>query len=337
MCKTDIINFISIIIPSRNEERFIGKCLNSIIANDYPKAMLEVLVVDGMSEDTTMDVVRKYHEKYPWIKLLDNHKRITPAAFNRGIEFAKGDIIMILGAHSTIEKDYISKCARYLNENDADNVGGIWKILPQNNTLVAESIAHTLSSPFGVGNAYYRIGSNKPRYVDTVWGGCYKKKVFDKIGLFNEELTRGQDIDLNLRLKRGGGKILLFPDIVSYYYARSTLKALAGNSFWNGFWVIYSTKFAKTPFSFRHLVPLFFILASLGSLFLSRIYTPFIYLFTFVLGLYLIINILFSFRISLANKLRLFPALIISFFTLHFWYGVGSIWGLIKLLVSKRL
>ncbi len=328
---------ISIIIPCRNEEKFIDKCLNSIIANDYSKDNLEVLVVDGMSEDATRRIVETYSQSYPFIRHLDNPKKITPVALNIGLKHAKGEIIMRMDAHTTYEKYYIAKCVKYLCENNADNVGGVWKILPQNNSSIAESIAHVLSSSFGVGNAYYRIGSKKPKYVDTVPFGCYKKEVFDAIGLFNEELARSQDIEFNLRLKKWGGKIMLFPDIVSYYYARSTLKALAKNSFWNGFWVIYSAKFAKIPFSFRHLVPLFFVSLVLGSLFLSRVYTPFIYLFTFILSLYLIINILFSFRISLTNKLRLFPALVISFFTLHFWYGVGSIWGLIKLLVSKRL
>jgi GT2 family glycosyltransferase len=102
--------------------------------------------------------------------------------------------------------------------------------------------------------------------VDTVPFGCYRRDIFDRVGLYNEHLVRNQDIELNLRLKNAGGKIILVPDIVSYYHARTTLTALAKNNFWNGYWVVYSMKFAKLPFSFRHLIPFAFVLSLLGSL-----------------------------------------------------------------------
>jgi len=325
-------SFISIIIPCRNEEEYIGKCLNSIITQDYPKDELEVLVVDGMSEDRTKEIVKEYTQKYPFIKLLDNPKKIVPTALNIGIKEAKGGMIMRMDAHTTYKKDYVSKCVKYLNEHNVDNIGGIWVTVLGSNTIVSKAITMILSSPFGVGDATYRIGSKKPRFVDTVPFGCYKREVFNRIGLFNENLVRNQDIEFNLRLKKASGKILLVPDIVSYYHARSTLRALAKNNFQNGFWVIYGNKFAKMPFSLRHLVPFFFVLSLIGSLVLSLFYKPFIYLFCLIFGLYLIANIFFSFKISLKNGLKYFPFLILSFVTLHFSYGFGSLWGLPKML-----
>lgn len=217
---------VSIIIPCRNEEKFIGKCLDSIIAQDYPIDNLEVLVVDGMSEDNTRKIVKNYIQKYSFVKLLENPQKIVPTALNIGIKNAKGDIFIIMGAHSIYEKDYIFKCVKYLHAYDVDNVGGIGITLPGDNTIIAKSIALALSHPFGVGNAYFRIGSKEPRYVDTVPFGCYKREVFDRIGLFDEDLVRNQDDEFNLRLIKNGGKILLGPDIISYYYARDSIHKL---------------------------------------------------------------------------------------------------------------
>jgi glycosyltransferase involved in cell wall biosynthesis len=330
------MKMVSIIIPCRNEEKYIGKCLDSIIAQDYPNDKLEVLIVDGMSEDRTREIVTKRSKKHLFIVLLDNFLKIVPPALNIGIKQARGDIIIRMDAHSIYEKDYISKCVRCLKEYNADNIGGVCVTVPGGNATVSEAIAIVLSSAFGVGNAYFRTGLKEPRYVDTVPFGCYKKKVFEKIGLFNENLVRNQDIEFNLRLKKAGGKILLAPDIVSYYHARSTLSALAKNNFLNGLWVIYSTRFAKMPFSLRHLIPFFFVMSLAGSLILSLFYDLFIYLFTFIIGLYSIVNVFFSIKLSLKNGLKYFPALIFSFFTLHFSYGLGSIWGLVKLLMPEK-
>ncbi len=235
-----------------------------------------------------------------------------------------------MDAHNTYEKDYISKCVRNLKDFNADNVGGVWITEPGADTIVAKSIALALCHPFGVGNAYFRIGLKEPKEVDTVPFGTYHKRIFDKIGMFNEHLVRNQDIELNLRLKKSGGKILLLPDIISYYHARSTLKALAINNFWNGFWVIYSTNFADMPFSVRHLIPFFFVLALIFSFILSLFSQFFFYLLSFITGLYCMVAIIFSLKISLRNDLRYFPFLFAVFSTLHCSYGLGSIWGTIR-------
>lgn len=324
--------FISIIIPCRNEEMFIGKCLDSVLLNDYQREKLELFVVDGMSDDRTQEIVERYCEKYPFIKLLKNNKRIVPAALNIGIRNAKGQVIMRLDAHNSYEKNYISQCASYLQEYAADNVGGRWITLPGNNTLIAKSISQVLSSPFGVGNALFRIGSKMPKYVDTVPFGCYRRDVFEKIGLFNEHLVRNQDIEFNLRLKKSGGKILLVPNIVSYYHARSDLKALFKQNFWNGFWVIYSNKFARLPFSIRHLVPFAFVFSLISSFGVSFFCKPFTYLFFLITGLYMITNMVFSFSIALQKGLKYFPFLLTSFLILHISYGLGSLWGIMKIL-----
>ena len=305
--------FVSIIIPCRNEERFIGKCLDSIIAQDYTKDKIEILVVDGMSTDNTRGTLKDYIQKNPCVKILDNSKKVTPVAMNMGIKAACGDYILILSSHSHIDPNFVGRNIKNIIENEVDCVGGVMMTLPANDTILAQSIAIALSHPFGVGNAYFRIGSKEPKYVDTVPFGCYKKNVFDKIGLFNEGLIRNQDIEFNLRLKNANGKILLMPDIVSYYHARDSLKSLFIQNFWNGFWVIYSTKFAKVPFSMRHLIPCVFVSSLIGSASLSILSKYLLYLFVLISGSYLASNLFFSFRVSLQKRLRYFFPLSRSF------------------------
>ncbi|OAA26589.1 glycosyl transferase [Kosmotoga arenicorallina S304] len=327
--------FVSVIIPARNEEKFIARCLESFLKQDYPQHLIEIVIVDGMSEDNTEKIVSKFISKHPNIKLLKNEKRITPVALNIGIKNAKGDYILFSGAHSEIPPDYVSRCVKYLEEYEADNVGGVVITKPRENTTKGKVIVELLSHPFGVGGSKFRTGVNKPTNVDTVPFGCYRREAFEKIGLFNEHLIRNQDIELNLRLKRAGGKIMLFPDISLTYYARSTFKELWKNNFGNGFWVVYADKFSKLPFSLRHLVPFFFVLfLSIGSILsFFSFYTREVFLA--ILSLYMILDFVFS--LSIAKKLKSLKAFFLSFFgflSLHVSYGLGSVVGFLFVLFS---
>jgi len=329
------ITLVSVIIPCINEERYIGKCLDSLVSQDYPKEKMEVFVVDGMSEDRTREVINKYVEKYSFFKLLDNPKKFTPFALNTGIRNSKGEIIIRMDAYATYIKDYISKCVKYSKEYGADNIGGTVKIIPKTNTLIAKTIALSLSNPFGVGNAYYKSGySGQPKWVDTVFGGCYKRGIFAKIGLFNENLVRSQDMEFNLRLKRAGGKILLVPDIVSYYYPKSNLKDFFLHNIKDGIWAIYPLKFVKMPFKLRHYIPLIFVSGLLGTGLLAIFFPTFFWLFLIAVGLYFLANIYFSIQIIGKEKdIRFLFLMPLAFATRHIGYGLGSVWGLIKLII----
>jgi cellulose synthase/poly-beta-1,6-N-acetylglucosamine synthase-like glycosyltransferase len=325
---------VSVIVPCRNEGAFIGRCLDSVLANDYPAQRLEILVVDGMSTDGSKELLQSCAEKFPHIKILENEKKVTPLAFNLGIRHATGQVVMILGAHSTCAKDYISKCVRYLDEYNADNVGGIMKTLPRKPGLVGEAITTCLSHPFGVGGSYFRIHTDKPRWVDTVFGGCYRREVFQKIGLFNEHLTGSQDIEFNLRLKKAGGKTLLAPDIVSYYYARSDLKSFWRHNFRNGVWAVLPFLYSPVmPVRWRHLVPLAFVLGLLGSAVFALVVRSGWYVLACIVGAYAIAA--FASALHVAVKKRGFQYLLIMpvvFASLHLGYGLGSVWGLTKAL-----
>ncbi len=325
---------VSIIIPCRNEEKFIQKVIKSIVNQVYPKDKLEVFFIDGLSEDRTVKIIKKYSKKYPFIKLLVNPHKHVSQAMNLGIKNATGDIIIRMDAHSEYPKNYIKDLVYWLEKLNADNVGGICTTTPSDNTLKAQAICFSLSHFFGVGNSLFRIVKNLkvPIEVDTVPFGCYRKDIFDRIGLYDERLTRNQDIELNKRLKNSGGKIYLVPNIKVKYYARNSWKKLWKNSFENGRWVILTAALTKdfSSLSLRHFVPLFFILYLVA--------VPLTIKFSIVsllpLLFYSLILISVSFNIALKNnKLSLFPYLCMSFIILHISYGLGSFKALIGIIM----
>jgi len=327
------LTFTSVIIPCRNEETFIGRCLDSIITNDYSKEKLEVLVVDGMSEDRTREVVVGYAQQYPFIRLIDNPKKITPTGLNLGIKSAKGNIIIWMSGHNHYEKDYISRSVENLIKYSADNVGGVMKTLPRSDSFIGRAIVASLSHRFGVGNSYFRVHTDEPKWVDTVFGGCYRKDVFDRVGLFNEKLVRGQDMEFNLRLKKAGGKTLLVPDIVSYYYARSDLKSFWKHNWANGVWAVLPFLYSPImPVSWRHLVPLIFVTALIGSAVSGFLLPPFFWFFWVILGSYVLASLTVSLQIAFQKRdVKYFAVMPFIFGILHFGYGLGSLLGVFKI------
>lgn len=333
---TESKTIVSVIIPCRNEEKYIAKCLDSIINNDYPQNALEVLVVDGMSDDMTREIIRQYVDDYSWIKLLDNPKKIVPTAMNIGIKDATGNIIVRMDAHNIYDKSYISKCVKYLNDYNADNVGGIWITMPGDNTLIARSIALALSHPFGIGNAYYRIGLKEPKFVDTVPFGCYKREIFDMVGLFDEGMIRNEDDEFNNRLIRNGRRILLAPDIISYYYARDTLAKLWKTYFQYGYFKPLVAKKSGMILTWRQLIPVLFVGSLIPAFILSFFSKSFLFLFLLISCSYLITNIGISLSMALEKGLRHIFYLPIVFSTLHFSYGYGSLLGIWSFILSKK-
>ena len=328
--------FVSIIIPCRNEEKFISQCLDSLINQDYPKDKLEILVIDGASTDRTKDVISSYTQKYKFIKLFENSRKTTPISMNIGIKNALGEIVTKTDAHTIYPQNYVSKSIKYLSEYKTACVGGIAKAMPKTNSLSAKAISLILSSRFGSGSSF-RTGVKKPQWADTAFGCFYKKEVFKKIGLYNENLIRSQDMEFNLRLKKAGGKILLVPEIVTRYYPKSTLKEFFKHNFTDGIWAFYPLKFKVPLFKLRHLLPFFFILTLLVSGFISIFFKPFFFIFLSILGLYLIASLFFSFSIAIREKnLGLFFVLPLAFACRHFGYGLGSIFGFVKILLPIK-
>lgn len=328
------VPFVTLVVACRNEERYIKRCLDSLVAQDYPKDRMEIFVVDGMSGDRTSVVAAEYALAHPHITILQNSRLITPCAFNIGIRKAKGDYVFFMGAHAMYQSNYVSLCVRNAESSGADNVGGMLNTMSSVDSPQAKAIALTLSHPFGAGNARFRVGSAKPEWVDTVFGGCYRRDVFERVGLFNEHLVRSQDMEFNTRLKNAGGKILLVPDIVTTYYPKATLGEFFTHNVSDGIWAIYPLRFVKTSFSLRHYIPLAFVSYLVGSALLGIFFKPFFVLFLAGLFFYLAVSFVVSYAIAKKERdIRLLFLMPAAFACRHVGCGLGSLYGVIILFV----
>lgn len=325
---------ISVICPIYNEEKYIAKCIDSILAQDYPKDNLEVIFVDGMSTDKTREILASYTEKYPFIKLFDNPARIVPPAMNIGIRRALGEIIIRLDAHAIYPANYFSELTKYLVELDADNVGGICRTLPVNDSVKCRSIASVLSSRFGMGNSYFRIGSDSIKQVDTVPFGCFRRKLFDRIGYFDEELVRNQDDEFNGRIVKNGGKIYLIPSIVIDYYARDTLAKVYRMFYQYGLFKPLVNKKLGSPATIRQFVPLCFTLGLILGPLTFFISPVFAWIYSLVLLCYAGLAAFFSLKSATCFSQWLLQIWV--YFVVHFAYGWGYINGVINLILKRN-
>lgn len=325
---------ISIVIPCRNEERFIARCIDSLLAQDHPDT--EIFIVDGMSTDKTREIVHSYHAKDDRVRLLDNPGKTTQFGMNVGAKAATGEYVMIGGAHATYAPNHISKCLHYMKEYGADCAGGMVDTLPAKNTLPARAIALALRSRLGAGGSDFRTGAKKPVFADAVFGILIKRELFHKVGYFNEKMTRSQDIEFNKRLIAHGAKILLVPEVKVPYYPKPTYAEFWQHNLADGAWAIIPWKYGANVAGVRHLIPLAFVLSLGASLILGTIYPLFRLLFFVVIDIYFIVTLWYSFAIGIENRaIALIPHLFIAFLIRHFGYGIGSLIGFWKLIASK--
>ena len=324
---------LSVICPIYNEEKHIAACLDSILRQDFPKEELEVLLVDGMSTDRTREIVQQYTEQYPFIFLLDNPKRIVPTGLNIAIRVAKGDVIIRLDAHAIYPDNYFSVLVDKLYALNADNVGGLCRTLPAKETPVCEAIAAALSSPFGMGDSHFRIGTNKEMQVDTVPFGCFRREVFDKIGYFDEELVRNQDDEFNGRIIKFGGHIYLIPSVVIDYYGRDSIGKVSKMFYQYGLFKPLVNKKLGNPASVRQFFPFFFVLGLMIGFVLSFVHKLFLILYVAVLALYILLSAYFSIR--QVKGLKRIVLLMVTFLVIHVSYGWGYLRGMINLLLKK--
>ena len=323
---------VSIVIPARNEARHIARCLDSILSQDYPRGLTEVLVVDGMSSDRTRDIVRGYCERHPRVKLVDNPNRTAPSGVNIGIRAATGEILMRADAHSEYPSDYARRCVELLVSTGAANAGGRIIPVPNGTGVWARPIARLQAHRFGVGNGAFRTRAT-PGFVDTVPFGTFRREIFDEIGFFDERLTRNQDNELNARLVRAGYKIAYDPGIRIDYKNKETLSELSSYAFNSGMWNVYTQKLHPHAFQARRFVPALFVLylftlAAAGVLpaALRRVYA-------LPLAAYALLCAVSAAdrRFSAIENLRM----AVVFCAHHVSYGFGTAYGAVNLLTGR--
>ena len=297
----------------------------------YSGQEIEILFADGMSDDGTREIIEGHIQNNGNIQLIDNPEKIVSTGFNLALNESKGDIIIRVDGHCGIAPDYIQKCLECLEKINADCVGGATEHVASG--LVGKSIKLAQSSFFGVGGVSFRKNVEKGQYVDTLAFGAYKRKVFDQLGGYDEELVRNQDDEFNFRLIQNDGKIWLDPSIKSTYTQRNSFMGLFKQYFQYGFYKVRLMQKRRGIASWRHLVPGLFVLGLLTSLsiFLFNgnnipILSLCIPYFSFSL-----FGTIFE-LIKTPSNLISVMMLPITFFILHISYGLGFLMGFIYFL-----
>ena len=323
---------VSVVVPCRNEERYIKDFMDSLILQDYGISKMEIFIVDGMSSDKTVQVVNEYKKLYSSIFLLHNEKQLVSSSLNLAISQAKGDLIIRMDVHCIYPYNYISTLLKYSYLDGVENVGCQLQTCSKSGTCTSKSISLALASYIGVGNSLFRTGVSKPKYVDTVPFGCFHKSIFDRIGNFDIDLVRNQDDEFNGRIIKNGGKILLIPDISVIYFQREDVYSLFKMYFQYGYYKKLVNIKLKRLTNIRQLVPLFFVVFLISTipflLFDLLFLNPF---YIFVIILYLLLIAIESVRLSFKNRsLKMFYNLLGIFFIIHFSYGLGYFLSYIK-------
>ena len=299
---------------------------------------MEVFIMDGESDDNTAQIVKSLTAEYPGLTLLSNPKKIVPTALNIGIKASKGEVIVRMDAHCSYPQNYLTYLVENLFAMKADNVGVAMIAHPRNNSITAVAIAEAISCKFGIGDSYHRTGLSKAIEIDSVPFGCYPRSVFEKYGLFDEELIRNQDDEFNSRIVSRGGKICLLPDIEIKYFARDSFSKIFRMFYYYGFFKPLVNKKVGKAATLRQVVPPAFVLSLLvgivllafskflGSAFLSLVMIP-----------YMIVNIAFSLKIALKTKrFTLFFVLLFTFLGIHISYGIGYLRGYFRFVIRNK-
>lgn len=333
---------ISVIVPARNEEEYIEECIESLLLGNEPLDAIEILIVDGRSDDRTRDIVSRFEVKYPQtVRLIENPNHTVPYARNIGIEEARGEFIAFADAHARYPSGYALALVEAMRSNpEASNVGFLLKTLPASDTLEAQGIAVAMSHMFGVGDSLSRIGVKKPTWVDSVFGGCFKRDVFEEIGKYDEELIRNQDDELNHRLLKNNGRILLLPNLSVEYFARPTIMKLGRMLYQYGYFKPLTMRKLGRPMTLRQLAPfgLFCILTLLLVLSMLTKHIWAISAFAGLCCLYLAAAGVAAVDGSIRSPygFRIIPSLFASFLTMHASYAWGFARGIWDFILFNR-
>ena len=323
---------LSVIIPCRNELINIEECIQAIYQNDLDiNVQLNIIVVDGMSEDGTRSLLEQLKLKNSNLYIIDNIGQVTPLAFNLGIKFLKSDFYQIVGARQILSSNYLQKAINVLIKNSSVScVGGAVKNVFIN--YKSEMIGKAMSTIFGMGLGNFRTLS-KSDFTDTVGTPMYPSYIFEEIGYFDEELIRNQDDDFNYRVIKSGGKIWFESDISLKYYVRGDFKGLFRQFFQYGYWKVFVNKKHKAVTTFRQLIPPLFVLLTIAFPFWKVI--PFVGIIAVIgIPLYFILGILFATKKS--KKIKDLLYIFISFPIIHYSYGLGYLLGIVNFLIMNN-
>ena len=317
---------VTILIPCYNEEKFISRCLDSLV-DDYVQTRCEILILDGMSTDKTSTIIQEYQDKYDNIFFFANRGKKQAYGLNLGLEKANGSIIVRIDSHSIYPKNYVRDCVELLKKTGASNVGGA--MLPRGMNFIQKIIADAMTHPIGVGDAKFHLG-NYNGYVDTVYLGTFWREVFERVGMFDTNAHPNEDSELNIRILKNGKKIFIDRSIKVSYYPRDSIRKLVKQYFWYGRGRCYTIKKHKKITSIRQLAPPALIIALMTSLALTPLHILFlVFPFSYFLTLFFI-----SFYRYKMEEQRLKKSLLLAliFSVMHLAWGTGFLAKLLNII-----
>jgi GT2 family glycosyltransferase len=288
-----------------------------------------VLIADGMSTDNTREFILRLIESTDVpVKIIDNSGKIVPTGFNAALREARGEIIVRVDGHCEIAPDYVSQCVKHLLDEDIAGVGGPIDTVSQNH--IGETIAVAMSSVFGVGGSAFRTIKDKAVFADTIAFPAYKRDVFQRVGQFDEELVRNQDDEYNYRLRAHGYKLLLTPTIKSRYYSRGALSKLWKQYYQYGLYKVRVMQKHPRQMRPRQFAPALLVFSFAIGVGLSRFSKVIRRLWLALIAVYTCGNMIASFVTARRAGWKHLGLLPIVYATLHFSYGTGFLFGLVK-------
>jgi succinoglycan biosynthesis protein ExoA len=326
------VSFVSIIVPCYNEQATIRLLLESVYLQTYPRQAMEVIIADGGSTDQTLREISEFKRSHPdlRVEVVNNPARIIPAGLNRAVKAAHGEIIVRLDGHSMPDPDYVALCVDALQQGLGDNVGGVWKIRPRDQSWQSRSIATAAAHPLGVGDAHYRVGK-RPQKVDTVPFGAFRKSILNRIGFFDETLLTNEDYEFNTRLRLAGGVIWLDPKIRTVYFPPGSFAALARQYWRYGYWKARMLRRYPESIRWRQVLPPAFVL-SLVFLGVLGIWSSLArWVFLFQVSVYILVLFLTAVQAWLKKRdMMLFIGLPLAVAIMHLSWGTAFIWSLLR-------
>jgi len=255
MERADAAPFVTVVIPVRNEAGFIRDLLRGVYAQDYPADRFEVIVADGMSTDGTREILTALQAEHPLV-VIENPAGIVSTGLNLAVARSRGDVIVRIDGHALIAPDFLRQNVALLAEHpEAWSVGG--PIRHAAATTFGRAIGLAMSQPMGVGSALHRY----PEYEGYVEGAQFpaiRRWVFDRIGMFDEQLVRNQDDEFNYRIRRAGGKVYVSPRVRYSYFVRERMHQLFRQYFQYAFWRIPVIEKHRRPTALRQVAPTLF-------------------------------------------------------------------------------
>lgn len=326
---------VSYVMPVLNEVTHVRAAVESLLNQDY-QGPFEVALALGPSIDGTTELVEDMARVDPRIRVIPNPVGSTPSGLNAAIRASQYPIIIRVDAHSVLPPEYARIAVETIERTGAANVGGIMDA--QGESPFQRAVARAYGSRVGLGGSSFHTGGAQGP-ADTVYLGCFRREAIEAVGLFDEGIKRGQDWELNRRLRKAGGVVWFTPELKVTYRPRPSVKRLVKQMLSTGLWRGELARRFPDSNGIRYFIPPVMVLGvavgvlmGLGGLVqaLSGA-TPWLLVGLAAPAVYLAFVIAATIGVGRHDGLRSALWLLVVLPCIHFSWGIGFVLGYLKL------